>query len=249
MYWLLLFYQWRTWGFIASSGNLPKSTELVSVGAKTGLVDAGVPVKESASEKDNDLLEGVSPFEHPFIMGREACQTGGDRVGQFPYTRPWGQAHLFIQQTYMGIAGCEVLCRVWEITEPGSACLALDEFLEKSRVRPSGPQLVPGYFCLLSPDSFLDFKECCFIPGKIELWPWDGCLMVKGAARWLEVFSVFWVKMGCKAEGNGENLYTGSPDRSLRQLLLNLLAVVLQGWISSPDHVSLLLAQKTVVEV
>lgn len=35
--------------------------------------------------------------------------------------------------------------------------------------------------------------------------------------------------MGCKAEGNGENLYTGSPDRSLRQLLLNLLAVVLQG--------------------
>lgn len=35
--------------------------------------------------------------------------------------------------------------------------------------------------------------------------------------------------MGCKAKGNGENLYMGSSDRSLRQLLLNLLAVVLQG--------------------
>ena len=118
---------------------MPKSTELKSVGAKTGLVDAGVPVRESASEKDSDLFEGVSPFEHPFSVGREACQTRGDRVGQFPCTRPWGQAHLFIQQTYLGIVGCEVPCRTWEMTEPDSACLALDEFLENSRVWPCGP--------------------------------------------------------------------------------------------------------------
>ena len=59
--------------------------------------------------------------------------------GPGPCTRPRGQAHLFIQQTYMGIAGCEVLCRAWEMTEPDSACLALDEFLENSRVWPCGP--------------------------------------------------------------------------------------------------------------
>ena len=91
--------------FYSIQWNLPKSTELVSVGAKTGLADAGVLVRESASEKVSDLLEGISPFEHPFSMGREACQTEGDRVGQFPATRPWGQAHLFIQQTYMGVLG------------------------------------------------------------------------------------------------------------------------------------------------
>lgn len=76
-------------------------------------------------------LEGVSPFEHPFIMGREACQTGGDR-GPVPPIPGHGVMLICSSSKPMGIAGCEVLCRV-EITEPGSACLALDEFLEKSR--------------------------------------------------------------------------------------------------------------------
>ena len=52
--------------------------------------------------------------------------------------RPW----------HMGIAGCKVLCRAREMTEPGSACLVPDEFLKNGRVWPCGPRLVPGYFCL-----------------------------------------------------------------------------------------------------
>lgn len=55
---------------------MPKSTELKSVGAKTGLVDAGVPVRESASEKDSALFEGVSPFEHPFSVGERLVKHG-----------------------------------------------------------------------------------------------------------------------------------------------------------------------------
>lgn len=127
---------------------MPKSTELVSGGAKTGLGDAEVPVGQSATEKDSELLEGVSPFERPSSMGRQAYRTGGDRVGQLPCTRPLGQAHPFIQQTYVGIAGCEALCRMQETAEAGSALLAQGEFLGSSGVWRSGPRLAPGDFCL-----------------------------------------------------------------------------------------------------
>lgn len=127
---------------------MPKSTELVSGGAKTGLGDAEVPVGQSATEKDSEILEGVSPFERPSSVGRQAYGTGGDRVGQLPCTRPLGQAHPFIQQTYTGIAGCEALCRMQERAEAGSALLAQGEFLGSSGVRRSGPRPAPGDFCL-----------------------------------------------------------------------------------------------------
>ena len=127
---------------------MPKSSELVSGGAKTGLGDAEVPGGQLASEKDSELLEGVSPFERPSSMGRQAYRTGGDRVGQLPCTRPLAQAHQFIQQTYMGIAGCEALCRMQVMAEAGSALLAQGEFLGSSGVWRSGPRLAPGDFCL-----------------------------------------------------------------------------------------------------
>ena len=89
--------------FYSIQWNLPKSTELVSVGAKTGLADAGVLVRESSSEKVSDLLEGISPFEHPFSWGERLVK---QRETEWASFLPPGHGVKLICSSSKPIWGC-----------------------------------------------------------------------------------------------------------------------------------------------
>lgn len=118
--------------FYSIQWNLPKSTELVLEPRQVWLTQ--VPVKESASEKTMTPWRSIS-LEHPFIMGERLVKQG-ETEGPVPHTQAMGHALSVHPANHMGIAGCEVLCRVWEITEPGFICLCSGWIFRGRGVRP-----------------------------------------------------------------------------------------------------------------